>query len=165
MVDKPDLNKQQLPKLPLPCGSKPEAGCDVTRRRSMLNAYTCTRALGLRARNARRTKLATPPYFSNTMGEARDTLQGRSSRSQLRTTRLKLSSYVDSIRDNFKRNFGNGAKPKERGTSKILVSKKSDIGQQRSSFEIYLSTIPRLDPVDRTVGWVMMQPEVNYKCL
>ncbi len=32
-------------------------------------------------------------------------------------------------------------------------------GGSRTSFEMFLSTIPKLDPVDRTVGWVFTQPD------
>ena len=31
--------------------------------------------------------------------------------------------------------------------------------ERKSNFELYLDTIPRLDPVDRTVGWVFQQHE------
>ena len=31
--------------------------------------------------------------------------------------------------------------------------------KRKSSFEMYLSSIPTLDPIDRTVGWVFMQPD------
>lgn len=37
--------------------------------------------------------------------------------------------------------------------------KKNGCKENKTAFEMYLSTIPRLDPVDRTVGWVLTQPE------
>ncbi len=37
--------------------------------------------------------------------------------------------------------------------------KESQKSEHKNSFELYLSSIPRLDPVDRTVGWVLMQPD------
>ena len=39
-----------------------------------------------------------------------------------------------------------------------------DGGEHQSSFELYLKALPRLDPVDRTVGWVatqISQPQVS----
>ena len=92
-----------------------------------------------------------------------------------RASRHKFSSYVDSIRDNFKRISGirDGNKSTEEeekeviqapAGSPMMVYRQEDPNshkrtRRRSSFEIFLSTIPRLDPVDRTVGWVMTQPE------
>jgi len=42
------------------------------------------------------------------------------------------------------------------------VSVAEDYGTDRKiSFETYLKTIPRLDPVDRTIGWIVQQPDDN----
>lgn len=90
-----------------------------------------------------------------------------------RGSKLKFSTCVDSIRDNLKR-IRNGSKrdnlvqkcslhPREDdniSSLKIVANRKRKDGhRKKSSFEVYLSTIPKLDPVDRTVGWVMRQPE------
>ena len=33
--------------------------------------------------------------------------------------------------------------------------------KRRTSFEIFLASIPKLDPVDRTVGWVLKHPDLD----
>lgn len=39
------------------------------------------------------------------------------------------------------------------------VVSKNQTNERKSSFEMYLSTIPKLDPIDRTVGWVYEQTD------
>jgi len=41
------------------------------------------------------------------------------------------------------------------------VSVAEDHGDHKISFESYLRSIPRLDPVDRTIGWIVQQPDDN----
>ena len=31
----------------------------------------------------------------------------------------------------------------------------------KSNFDVFLSTIPKLDPIDRTVEWVLSQPDMS----
>lgn len=41
------------------------------------------------------------------------------------------------------------------------VSVAEDNADHKISFESYLQSIPRLDPVDRTIGWIVQQPDDN----
>ena len=111
------------------------------------------------------------------MGESRELVKCT------RPSKLKFSTCVDSIRDNFKRISGinkNGSCKVKRGAIGDSISKVPEghfvddvcnanklrhSRRRKSSFEMYLSTIPKLDPVDRTVGWVMMQPDNIVSCM
>lgn len=100
---------------------------------------------------------------------------------QPRISKLKFAACVDSIKENFKKisaytgNSRNRAFNRETLVERDGGSKKSSVlrddngmtgwteksskcQDRRSSFEIFLSTIPKLDPIDRTVGWVFTQP-------
>lgn len=112
-----------------------------------------------------------------------DTTHARKS-TQPRISKLKFFTCVDSIKENFKKisaYTGNSRNRASNGDALAIESKQSSISHEdngvtvtqrkgdiersskgrgrRSSFEIYLSTIPKLDPIDRTVGWVLKQPE------
>jgi hypothetical protein len=102
---------------------------------------------------------------------------GELAKPRARPTRLKFSTCVDSIRDNFRRISGinKHGSSKRRGEDsprkervQVVEEVSNGVSQsnqrnrhhrRKSSFELFLSTIPKIDPVDRTVGWVMMQPD------
>ena len=99
-------------------------------------------------------------------------MMGELGKSRVRPTKLKFSTCVDSIRDNFRRISGRvkrGDSPAKVPEERIQVvdelsneenrTKKQNHRRRKNSFELYLSTIPKMDPVDRTVGWVLMQPD------
>ena len=45
------------------------------------------------------------------------------------------------------------------------VVSRNQMIERKSSFEMYLSTIPKLDPIDRTVGWVYEQTDNVEVCV
>lgn len=107
-------------------------------------------------------------------GEGLHIDMGELGKSRTRPAKLKFSTCVDSIKDNIKRISGihtyKGKRgvvgdspfkvPEEQFVDVCNTSEQSSSRRRKSSFEMYLSTIPKLDPVDRTVGWVMMQPDI-----
>ena len=110
---------------------------------------------------------------------------------QPRLSKLKFSTCVDSIKENFRRistyhgNSRNAASNRDKCVaerkehcSHSSVTLKGPVEQKqkrkrtsikaakgRSTFETYLSTIPKLDPIDRTVCWVLSQPDEVVSCL
>lgn len=76
---------------------------------------------------------------------------------QPRSSRAKIFSYIDTIK--------NAKNEDAEADRRRKANKNSDadrIGQKKkSSFELYLSTIPIIDPIDRTVDWVLNQPEME----
>ena len=101
-------------------------------------------------------------------------------RRPLRCPKITFASCVDSIKQNFKKIGGRKDVPLARKNTIIELpekenqkirpcldkersknnnSKKNGASGQKSSFEIFLSMLPKVDPVDRTVGWVLKQPD------
>lgn len=85
------------------------------------------------------------------------------------TPKNLVKSRFASIRENFKRISGyresahapkqeadNAAQRKDHSPRKCRRGSDQRI---TNSFEVFLANIPRLDPVDRTVGWVLRHPE------
>lgn len=52
-----------------------------------------------------------------------------------------------------------GQNGRERGGG--LVPPQHTSRKRKTSFELFLSSIPKLDPVDRTVGWVLKHPDLE----
>lgn len=49
----------------------------------------------------------------------------------------------------------------ERETGRGMAPPHQHNKKRRTSFELFLSSIPKLDPVDRTVGWVLKHPDLE----
>ena len=101
-----------------------------------------------------------------------------------RSGRITLATCVDTLRDSW-RNINGGArkeavqlqvpefeKPRRHGGHVSGVRRKRGLlaehgsagtseAKRKTSFELFLSTLPKLDPIDRTVGWVFQQPVLS----
>ncbi len=50
---------------------------------------------------------------------------------------------------------------RQREQGGLVSSEHSSSRKRKTSFELFLSSIPKLDPVDRTVGWVLKHPDLE----
>lgn len=86
---------------------------------------------------------------------------------EMKRPKLTFSSCVDSIKKGFKRLSGAydhvAAGTKQSPGVPAAAAKPRGLAKQDSckanSFETYLRALPKLDPLDRTVGWVFHQTE------